>query len=130
MIILSIKTDNPIAEIALFDNDKLLDSISWEAHRQLADTIHRTIQTLLERNKLSWDRLQGIGIFKGPGSFTGLRIGMSVTNALALSLGIPVVSVAGKDWQNECIRRLLNHENEKVVVPEYGGDVFTTKPKK
>ena len=50
MIILSLKTDNPISEIALFDNYSLIDSVDWEAHRSLADTIHHKILNLLEHS--------------------------------------------------------------------------------
>ena len=38
----------------------------------------------------SWDELEGIEVETGPGSFTGLRVGVSVANALGFALGIPV----------------------------------------
>ena len=130
MIILSLKTDNPISEIALFDNYSLIDSVGWEAHRSLADTIHHKLLKLLEHNNVQWKDIQGIIIYKGPGSFTGLRIGMSVANALALGLETPIVSSSGDTWQEKAIKRLLENENEKISIPAYGGTVFTTKPNK
>ena len=130
MIIISIKTDTPVAEIALFQDQKKIGTISWEAHRQLADTIHLKILQLLEQNSKKWEDIQGVAIFKGPGSFTGLRIGMSVANALAFSLKIPIIAALGENWRQIAIERLLNQEDEKVAIPEYGSDAFTTTPKK
>ncbi len=130
MIIISIKTDTPVAEIALFQNQKKIDTITWEAHRQLADTIHLKMLQLLEQNSKKWEDIQGVAIFKGPGSFTGLRIGMSVANALAFSLKVPIIAALGENWRQIAIKRLLNQEDEKVAIPEYGSDAFTTTPKK
>jgi tRNA threonylcarbamoyladenosine biosynthesis protein TsaB len=130
VIIISIKTDTPVAEIALFQNQKKIDTITWEAHRQLADTIHLKMLQLLEQNSKKWEGIQGVAIFKGPGSFTGLRIGMSVANALAFSLKVPIIAALGENWRQIAIKRLLNQEDEKVAIPEYGSDAFTTTPKK
>jgi tRNA threonylcarbamoyladenosine biosynthesis protein TsaB len=130
VIIIGIKTDTPVAEIALFQDQKKIDTISWEAHRQLADTIHLKILQLLEQNRKKWEDIQGVAIFKGPGSFTGLRIGMSVANALAFSLKVPIIAALGENWRQIAIKRLLNQEDEKVAIPEYGSDAFTTTPKK
>ena len=130
MIIISIKTDTPVAEIALFQDQKKIGTISWEAHRQLADTIHLKILQLLEQNSKKWEDIQGVAIFKGPGSFTGLRIGMSVANALAFSLKIPIIAALGENWRQIAIERLLKQEDERVAIPEYGSDAFTTTPKK
>ena len=130
MIIISIKTDTLVAEIALFQDQKKIDTITWEAHRQLADTIHLKMLQLLEQNSKKWEDIQGVAIFKGPGSFTGLRIGMSVANALAFSLKVPIIAALGENWRQIAIKRLLNQEDEKVAIPEYGSDAFTTTPKK
>ncbi len=130
MIILTIKTDQPQAEIALFENTNTSDEIAWEAHRQLADTIHIKISELLHRNELELTDLSGIVCFKGPGSFTGLRIGASVANALGYGLDIPVIGSLGDNWQAKGIENLLAGENHKTVVPEYGGEANITLPKK
>jgi tRNA threonylcarbamoyladenosine biosynthesis protein TsaB len=128
---ISIKTDNPMAEIGIWDDEKNIDMLTWEGHRQLADTIHLKLRDLLMKNTLKWEDIEGIVIFKGPGSFTGLRIGMSVANALAMSLNIPIIAVGDNDdWAKIAIKRLLDGKNDKIALPEYGAEAFTTLPKK
>ena len=130
MIILALRTDKPEAEIALYDDSKLIDSLSWEAHRQLAETIHHKIKDLLSPQGSDWSNIEGIIIYRGPGSFTGLRIGMSVANALASSLQIPIVSESGEVWLEEALAKIINGSNQKVVTPEYGSEPHITKQRK
>ena len=130
MIILTIRTDQPTAEIGLFNDDKKLAYKSWQAHRQLAETIHAQISRLLKSQKLDWQNIEGIVCFKGPGSFTGLRIGLSIGNALAYSLNVPIVSAMDEDWMQEGLRVLKGGKNETIVLPEYGSPVNITLPKK
>jgi len=74
--------------------------------------------------------LNGIAIYKGPGSFTGLRIGLSVANTLADSLNLPIVSETGESWIEQACTRLQKNENEHIALPEYGAEPHITKQKK
>jgi tRNA threonylcarbamoyladenosine biosynthesis protein TsaB len=130
LIFLTIKTDNPEAEIALFDDLKKLDEIKWQANRVLADTIHTKIKELLINDELKWQDINGVVCYKGPGSFTGLRIGLSVANALAYGLDIPVVSNSSKNWQCIGVEALMGGKNDKITLPEYGSEAKITNPKK
>jgi len=130
MIILSLRTDKPESEIRLFDNQNKTSEIVWQAHRELAETLHIKLKELLESQKLEFDKLQAIVVYQGPGSFTGLRIGLSVANALAYSLDIPIVGSTGTNWEAEGIERLLKAENDHQVMPEYGSEAHITPQKK
>ena len=130
MFILTIRTDKPEAEIGLYADQQQLVAIAWQAHRELAETIHVRIQELLNQTDKTLQALEGVVVFKGPGSFTGLRIGLSVANALADSLQLPIVSTQGEQWANDGIQRLEKGDNEKLVLPEYGSLPHTTQPKK
>ena len=99
MLILTIRTDKPEAEISLFNNGKKLAYETWHAHRDLSVTIHQKIHDLLNAKGSTFHKIEAIVVYKGPGSFTGLRIGISVANALAYGLSVPIVSTTGKYWQ-------------------------------
>jgi tRNA threonylcarbamoyladenosine biosynthesis protein TsaB len=130
VIILTIRTDKPEAELRLFEGQTQLAEIVWQAHRELAETIHLKIKELLDSQQKQLQEIEGVVVFQGPGSFTGLRIGLSVANALADSLSVPIVGTQTDGWQNLGIIRLQNHENDTTVLPEYGAPVNITAQKK
>lgn len=129
MIILTIRTDKPEAEIGLFNDRTRIDYVTWTAHRALAETLHMKIRDLLKLHGYSLHDINGVACFKGPGSFTGLRIGLTTGNALAYGLDVPVVSETGDAWIDNAVKRLMEGKTEVIAMPEYGADVHITKPK-
>ena len=129
-MILTLRTDKPEAELGLYDDDKQLAYIVWPAHRELAETIHRRIDTLLKEHTKQLHDITGIVCFQGPGSFTGLRIGLSVANALAVALDVPIVASQGDDWLKVGVARLVSGENDIQALPFYGADAHITPQKK
>ena len=129
-MVLTIRTDRPEAEIGLYDGETQLAYETWLAHRQLAETLHRKIEELLKSQDKTWQDLQGIVCFQGPGSFTGLRIGLTVGNALAYSYQIPIVAAQDPRWLESGIKRLANGENESAALPFDGADAHITPQKK
>lgn len=130
MYILALKTANPEAEIYLYKNDLLIEKYIWVADRKLADTLNYQINEIIDRNKLVYEDLGGLAIFKGPGSFTGLRIGISVFNTIAYTLEIPIIGSSGDNWLSDAISGLISNKNDKLVIPEYGSEPNITKPRK
>ncbi len=102
----------------------------WEAGHDLARDMLAYLRDQLHAHGKKFHDVTGIGVFKGPGSFTGLRIGLAVLNTLAESEQIPIVGAVGNDWEQDCLHRLRQGENDTIVLPEYGGDAHVTKPRK
>ena len=130
MNILAVRTDQPAARLELRLKNQKPAVLSWSADRQLAETLHYRINDLLTGQNLSLADLDGLVVFSGPGSFTGLRIGAAAANALAYALSIPIVGAGGPRWAKEGENKLLSGRNERMVAPRYGRAANTTRPKK
>lgn len=130
MIIIALRTDKPEAEIALYSDEVCLEREVWQAHRQLAETIHIKLDKLMSRHQLKLNCIEGVVCFLGPGSFTGLRIGLSVGNALAYGYNVPIAGGQGDKWLADGVKRLLSGQNDLQLIPNYGADPHITNQKK
>ena len=124
MIIL-LDTSTVICHLTTVDGESS-NNFDWEDGRTLARGLLAFIQEKVGDVK----NISGIGIMRGPGSFTGLRIGMAVANTLADGLGVPIVGETGDSWRESALGRLSSGEDDQVILPFYGGDAHITKPKK
>lgn len=113
-----------------FTEDTWIYSDEWQADRTLAKRLLAYLQEQLTKNHKTWDNITGIGVYRGPGSFTGLRIGLTVLNTLADTNKIPIVGAVGEEWQQQALGKLHAGQDEKIVLPFYGSDAHITKPRK
>ena len=130
-MLLGLKTDNPVAELYLYGDDgQLVASKQWQADRELARWLLREIDTFLSERQVLLETLKGLFVFQGPGSFTGLRIGLTVMNTLAYAENIPIVGAQGDNWQQTAVSALRSGANDRVVLPFYGAEARVTSPRK
>jgi tRNA threonylcarbamoyladenosine biosynthesis protein TsaB len=115
--------------LTLVDNDTQHHD-EWQADRTLARDLLGYLRDQLQIAGKTFNDVTGIGVFQGPGSFTGLRIGLTVLNTMASAQHIPIVGVSGDDWQRDALARLQSGENDEIVLPIYGGEANITKPRK
>ena len=92
-VVLAIDTAAPRLQLAVLRADGTVDTSVDDLAQGHAEIIFPRIAALLDRNHLSYDDLTRIAVTTGPGSFTGLRIGLSAARGLGLALDIPVVGV-------------------------------------
>lgn len=118
-MILLLDTSGEICRLTLVDCDSS-NNIEWQAGRSLAKDLLSFLQQNLKKYNKDWKDIEAIGVFKGPGSFTGLRIGLTVCNTIADGNNIPIVGASGFEWQDEVLARLSKKENDKIVLPNYG----------
>lgn len=123
---LTIRTDNSQAEIGLFNGKTQLGYFTWEANRKLAKELLATIRDELQKQNANWKDVAGVVVHQGPGSFTGLRIGITVANSIAYGNDIPIVGAQGDDWVATGIERLVAGETDKMVLPHYGAEANIT----
>jgi tRNA threonylcarbamoyladenosine biosynthesis protein TsaB len=130
-MILALRTDKPEAELYLLDNSgDITAEYKWLADRQLAATLHKTLDDFMAKNKAGFDELAGIIVFRGPGSFTGLRIGVTVANAISYAQQIPVGGASGESWLKRGVMQLSKIKAGQYVSPSYGDTPHITRPVK
>lgn len=129
-MIFALNTSTPTCGMYLLENGEVKKEKQWLAERRLAKELLGQIEDFLKENNLKFQDLQGLVVFRGPGSFTGLRIGATVANTLADSLEIPIVGGLGEDWLTSSTSRLQAGENDKIVLPEYGAPPHITQARK
>jgi tRNA threonylcarbamoyladenosine biosynthesis protein TsaB len=127
---LCIKSDSPEVYVAIWDENKELVAKSWQAGRELSDQILNVIKENCDKVAIKLEDLAGVIVYEGPGSYTGLRISVSVANAIGYSYRIPVFGVSGENWLKNVLENTSKIKDFKLASPVYGGEVYTTKPKK
>ena len=92
--ILNIETSTTNCSVSLFKNSELV-SYRQENDQDYSHSkrLHVFINSILEDSKVSPKDLSAVSVSKGPGSYTGLRIGVSSAKGLCFALGIPLISV-------------------------------------
>ena len=128
-MILLLDTSTPECRLTFVEGDWRYDT-KWQADRELAKGLLTYVQSQLEGQGKTWSDLAGLGVYKGPGSFTGLRIGITVLNTVAYAQKISIVGETGEEWQEKAIQRLQRGESDQIVLPEYGGEANITQPRK
>jgi len=123
-------TSSPVCRLTLLFEDLTKKQYDWQADRTLAKNLLSFLKERLGDNDKDWSDISAIGVFRGPGSFTGLRIGLTVMNTIANAQNIPIVGAGGENWQTEAVNKINSGVNEKIVMPFYGSEAHITVPKK
>lgn len=129
-MILGLDTSTPTCKMCLQKDGGESVSQTWLAERRLATELLTRLEAFLQKNACTFVDLSGLVVFCGPGSFTGLRIGITVMNTLSEGLQIPIVGDTGENWFITTQQKLRAGENQKIVIPEYGSLPHVTLPKK
>lgn len=97
MYILAIETTGAFASVALMKDDKIIGHVSGNDRFSHLQNLMPQVETVIKENKLSIGDIDLIAVSNGPGSFTGIRIGVSTARALSQILDIPCVAVPSLD---------------------------------
>ena len=90
---LAIDTSSEVCGVSLLENDKLIDDNSLNNGKTHSENLMELIKEILERNNIGLNEIDLISCVVGPGSFTGIRIGISSVKAMAEVYNIKIASV-------------------------------------
>jgi tRNA threonylcarbamoyladenosine biosynthesis protein TsaB len=96
-IVLSIDTSTRLVGLAVYDGVQVMGEMTWVSHDHHTVELAPAIDELLGRCAVSAADLGALGVALGPGSFTGLRIGLALAKGLALAQNLPIVGLPSLD---------------------------------
>ena len=104
MLILGIDTSSPTGSVALLDNDYVISESLLNSSQNYSDKLLIEIDAVFNSSKIKLNQIDGFVITTGPGSFTGLRVGMSLLKGLILATQKPFASVNTLDAYSETVQ--------------------------
>jgi tRNA threonylcarbamoyladenosine biosynthesis protein TsaB len=125
-MILAIDTATRSASIAVYDNGAVRAEFSWDTVDHHTVELLPRIVDLLKQIDATIDRVTGIGVSIGPGSFTGVRVGVAAAKGLAIARDIPIVGVRTSDvvayahlWAKSPLIVLVRAGRGRLIATRY-----------
>ena len=130
MKVLSIDTSSKIASIAIIEDGHVLDEMHVLSEEEHSQTLMPMIEKMFNDNNMDLDEIDLIGCSRGPGSFTGIRIGIATAKAFSDAKNIPLIGIDSLEAlaysaviekeNNDCeILAMINAKNDNVYAATY-----------
>ena len=93
--LLNIETSTTNCSVSLSFENNLIDYVERDSlNYSHSEHLHVFINELLNNNNIKFNQLNAVSVSRGPGSYTGLRIGLSAAKGLCYGLDIPLISIS------------------------------------
>jgi tRNA threonylcarbamoyladenosine biosynthesis protein TsaB len=115
MILLALDTTGPNGSVALIEDRRLLAEAGFEAQLNHSEKLLASLDHLLKNAGRDIREVTGFAAAAGPGSFTGIRIGLATVKALALASGVRVAAVSGLEALALKLRE--EHDHGRLLCP-------------
>jgi tRNA threonylcarbamoyladenosine biosynthesis protein TsaB len=135
VLVLGLTTATPLGGVALVEDDRVIGAGRWRSPRSHGPRLWAVLNEVLGGAGLTLDRIDLIAVCVGPGSFTGLRVGLAAAQGLALALGRPVIGLdslwllaAGLPWARRPVRPVVDVRRGLVATALF--DTSTGRPRR
>jgi tRNA threonylcarbamoyladenosine biosynthesis protein TsaB len=134
-LILNIDTAVDVASICLAKDGKVLSIAKNESQKDHASWLHIAIKEIFEKNSLELRSVEAIAVTGGPGSYTGLRIGMATAKGICFALNKPLISLntllvmanAAKDESADLLCPMIDARRMEVFAAIYTKELEIVK---
>ncbi len=113
MILLALDTSTPSGGAAIFEDERLIAEVNHDSEETFSERLLPAVRFLLQAGRINLRDVEGFAVAVGPGSFTGIRIGLSAVKSFAFASGRPVApvsSLAALAWK-------LKEERGRLICP-------------
>ncbi len=136
-LILAIDNATMYGNVALTSAEGLLAEHSLLSHLTHSKRLLSSLENILQENELDWHQLDAVAVCLGPGSFTGLRIGLATVKGIAMATGLPLIGISSLDglanqlpFARHQICPILDARKHEIYAAFYesnaGGDIART----
>lgn len=94
MKILAIDSTHGTCSAAYFNGDRVVSEIAEEMERGQAERLIPMVQGVLKQAAVGFKEIEAVAVTTGPGSFTGVRVGLAAADGIALAAGLPMIGVS------------------------------------
>ncbi|MCR4879639.1 MAG: tRNA (adenosine(37)-N6)-threonylcarbamoyltransferase complex dimerization subunit type 1 TsaB [Bacilli bacterium] len=127
MIELLLDSSNVFLSVGLSKDHKILDYVSYEAWQSQSEYMIQEIDKLLNKHHISKDDISGVIVNIGPGSYTGIRISLTIAKVMCLALNIPLYALSSlralqKDEEPSIC--LMNARSNRSYIGVYDKEVI------
>ena len=122
MIVLAVHSTSPSLGIAVAEDGRILGEKTFAPGREHLERLAPAIRDLIGEFGITPREIDGLGVAKGPGSFSGIRVGMATVKGMALALEKPVVGISSLEilaWQT-----LRDGATGAAVVDAKRGEIY------
>ena len=113
MKILAVDTSSKICAVAILEDNKVIDEIKLDNGKTHSENLMPIIKEILDKNDLTLKDMNLIAVSVGPGSFTGIRIGIATIKPMAEVYNLPVASVTSLET---LARNIENKEKDFTII--------------
>jgi tRNA threonylcarbamoyladenosine biosynthesis protein TsaB len=125
-LLLAIDTSTIYTGLALYDGAEVLAECVWRSGRQHTAQLLPQLDSLLHQVAIEREAITSLGVAIGPGSWSGLRVGLSLAKALVVAAGVPLVGIgtldilaAGQPRTSAAIYPLIKLGRERVASARF-----------
>jgi len=115
-LILNIETATTNCSVSISENENIICTMELDEGYSHAENLHPFIQKVLTDSKLEIGNLHAVSVSCGPGSYTGLRIGVSAAKGICYALNIPLISINTLKVLSKQVAEDY-HETDMVLCP-------------
>lgn len=138
MNILAIDSTHNICSAAFFNGKEIVSEIVENMERGQAERLLPMVQDVLAKAKVTFKDINAVAVTTGPGSFTGVRVGLAAADGIALAAGLPMIGVSVFDvfaWKINKLRPdikkvclVLETKREDFYAQCFEAGKYVTKP--
>ncbi len=96
-MLLAVDTSTTQVGLALYNEDEVIAEMMWSSKQHHTTQLASALSDLMKRCDVTMDKIQALGVAIGPGSFTSLRVGLSLVKGIAFARNIPVIGIPTLD---------------------------------